>query len=117
AIAFPWANYAGQAEISNGTDLGDGLRALRRLVLAFRSHSKGRLARFRGKIEHARMTKGTIGVAIREKLLSDHILSLEGEYYFLNPTALGQTVGGTYQDLKLKHFNEKVRKYVASALN
>jgi hypothetical protein len=114
AMVFPWSHFVGQAEGANGTDIDEGLRALRRLILAFRSHSRGRLARFRGKIEHARMTKGHIGVAVREKLLSDKILTLEGEYYFINATALGQIVGATYQDLKLKHFNQKVRNYVSA---
>lgn len=114
AVTFPWSHFAGQAGGANGADVSDGLRALRRLVLAFRSHSKGRLARFKDKIEHARMTKGPIGIAVREKLLSDKILSVEGEMYFLNPTALGQVVGATYQDLKLKRFSERVRAYVAS---
>jgi hypothetical protein len=114
AMVFPWSHFAGEPEGTNGADINNGLRALRRLVLAFRSHSKGRLARFQGKIEHARMTKGPIGVAVRKKLLSDKILSLEGDYYFLNPTALGRIVGATYQDVKLKRFNESVRNYVST---
>jgi hypothetical protein len=34
--------------------------------------------------------------------------------YFLNPTTLGQVVGATYQDLKLKRFNERVRNWPIS---
>jgi hypothetical protein len=112
ATNFPWSHFAGPAESDNGTDIGDGLRALRRLILAFRSHSRGRLARFRGKIEHTRMTKGQLGVEVREKLIADKVLSLDGEIYYLDSSALGRVVGATYQDLKLRRFSEKARNYV-----
>ena len=82
--------------------------------MAFRSHSKGRLARFQDKIEHARMTKGALGVEIRHRLMRDKVLSLEDGMYFLDSAALGRVVGATYQDLKLKRFNNKVRAYVSS---
>lgn len=114
ASSYPWAQFAASGTQSLGKDVDEALLGLRRLVLAFRSHSKGRLARFRGKIEHARMTKGKLGVAIRDRLLKDNILSIEGEMYFLDPKALGRIVGATYQDLNLKRFNDQVRRYVAS---
>jgi hypothetical protein len=77
AASYPWAQFVAQTKGTSGDDLNDGLRGLRRLILAFRSHSKGRLARFQDKIEHARMTKGTLGVEIRQRLMRDDILSLE----------------------------------------
>jgi hypothetical protein len=114
ATAYPWSQFAGMAESGDERDISEGLRALRRLVIAFRSHSKGRLARLQDKIEHARMTKGRLGVAIRERMVKDGILSLEGNIYFLNSTALGQIVGATYQDVNMKRFNDKVRQYIQS---
>jgi len=59
------------------------------------------------------MTKGNLGLAIRQKLMKDGILSHEGEMYFLNSKALGMIVGATYQDLNLKRFNDQVRQYVS----
>jgi hypothetical protein len=112
ASAYPWSTFATISDGTNGGDVSDALRALRRLVLAFRSHSKGRLARYRDKIEHARMTKGGLGVALRERMVKDGILSLEGDMYFLDPSALGKLVGVTYQDLKLRRFGAKAREYV-----
>ncbi len=46
--------------------------------------------------------------------MRDGILSVEHDMYFLNPSALGAVVGATYQDLKLKRFNDQVRRYVAT---
>lgn len=90
----------------------DALRALRRLVITFRSHSKGRLARYRGKTEHAQMTKGTLRDALRKSLISDGVLSLEGSMYFLDPKALGARVGLLFLDEKLKRYSPQVRAYV-----
>lgn len=116
ANTYPWASFASDSTQADDTGLGDALRALRRLVLAFRSHSKGRLARYRDKIEHARMTKGTIGIALRQKMVSDGILSLEESMYFLEPDILGSKVGATYQDLKLKRYGASIRGYVRDVL-
>lgn len=114
ANAYPWAGFGAEVLGDVGQSIDEELRALRRLVMAFRSHSKGRLARFQDKIEHARMTKGGVGIAIRERLLKDKILSREGNMYFLDPDALGRVTGATFYDLKLKRFNLRVQEYVAS---
>jgi hypothetical protein len=92
------------------SNIHNALLRLRKLVMAFRSHSKGRLARFKGKIEHVRMTKGSLGVAIRDKLIKDRVLSLERDMYFLDPQALGAVVGASYQDLNQRRFNVSVRR-------
>src|SRR6185312_10023612 len=89
ASAYPWTHVAPIANGEVDKNIDEALRGLRRLILAFRSHSRGRLARFQDKIEHRRITKGALGVAIRERMLRDKILTLEGNMYFLNPVALG----------------------------
>lgn len=116
AGAYPWTHFAAAA--GSGTDkaLDEDLRGLRRLVLAFRSHSRGRLARYKKKIEHKRMTKGTRGVLIRQVLLEDGILKLEGSMYFLDADALGKIVGASYQDLKLRRLTPSVHSYLAKRL-
>jgi hypothetical protein len=62
------------------------------------------------------MTKGTLGVKVRESLLADRVLTLEGPMYFLNPDALGQVVGLGFQDLKLKRYSSKSREYLKEVL-
>jgi hypothetical protein len=113
AYSYPWTSFATDSNRAEEQHIEPALRSLRRLVLAFRSHSKGRLARFQDKIEHVRITKGP-GEAIRRRMMRDGILSLEGNMYFLDPDVLGRIAGATYQDLKLKRFNQTVRQYVAS---
>lgn len=63
------------------------------------------------------MTKGGLGVALRERLVEDSVLSLEGEMYFLDPDLLGSKVGVSFQDLKLKHYSPKSRTYLQAILD
>jgi hypothetical protein len=115
--SYPWTHFAGEGERPTTPGLDEALRGFRRLVMAFRSHSKGRLARYQGKVEHSRMTKGTQGVAIREQLLADGILTLEGKWYFLDPQRLGKIAGTAYQDLKVKSFSDELKRYVGSIVS
>jgi hypothetical protein len=114
AASYPWTNFAGGLENSDSQSSYEALRALRRFVLAFRSHSKGRLARVEDKIEHKRMTKGILGEKLRQRLIDDRVVYKEGHMYFLDPDALGRETGATYHDLNLMRYNPAVRQYVLS---
>jgi hypothetical protein len=116
AKGYPWAMFACGEREDDDEQLADAQRVFRRLCISFRSHSKGRLARYRGKVEHFRMTKGDLGVALREKLLSDGVLSLEGAMYFLDADLLGQRVGTSFQDLKMKRYSPETLAYLRAVL-
>jgi len=114
-VNYPWSGFRrGEGDEDEPNNIHDALSRLCKLILAFRAHGQGQLARYRGKIEHSRITKGALGEAIRERLLEDQILSLHGTIYFLDSTRLGEIVGATYHDLKLKRFNQQIRDYVAT---
>ena len=114
---YPWNPFASTGGEDLDPRMADAQRALRRLCISFRSHSKGRLARYKGKVEHFRMTKGALGVALRQRLVADKVLSLEGAMYFLEPNVLGDKVGVSFQDLKLKHYSPQSRTYLQSVLD
>jgi hypothetical protein len=111
ATAYPWTHFASIQGDEETGDIDEVLRGIRRLILAFQSHRRDRLARVEDKIEHRRITKGPVGVAIREKMMRDGILTREGGWYFLNPEALGRVAGASYHELKLKRFNDRIRSY------
>jgi len=115
--AYPWTPFSSDGGEDSDPRIAEAQRALRRLCISFRSHSKGRLARYKGKVEHARMTKGPLGVALRDRLVADKVLSLESTMYFLEPDLLGHVVGVTFQDLKLKHYPPKSRVYLQEILD
>lgn len=114
--AYPWNGYSMPQPKSEAPETSDALRALRRLIIAFRSHSKGQLARFKDKIEHARMSKGNIGEALRNRLLDDKVLIVEGPMYFLDPKSLGSIVGISFQDAKMKNYGAQTLTYVQSLI-
>lgn len=117
SMVYPWNPFASDGGEDPDLRMADAQRALRRLCISFRSHSKGRLARYKGKVEHFRMTKGALGVALRQRLVTDRVLSLEGTMYFLEPNALGDKVGISFQDLKLKHYSPQSRAYLQRVLD
>ena len=95
--------------------MDEALRRFRKFVIAFQSHGKGRLARFKGKIEHARMTKGT-GQVVLDLMLAEGILSLRGPMYFLDPDRLGAQTGATYVDCMARRFDAKAVAFAQRAL-
>ncbi|WP_247423935.1 hypothetical protein [Ralstonia pseudosolanacearum] len=114
---YPWAPFSCGGVEDHDERMAEVQRAFRRLCISFRSHSKGRLARYKGKVEHFRMTKGNLGVALRERLLTDDVLSLEGKMYFLDPDALGEKAEVTFQDLKMKRYSTGTTAYLSKILD
>lgn len=114
AVSYPWTQFTAPFVDSENPQTTAALRILRRLVMAFRSHSKGELARFKDKIEHQRMLKGEVGVALLQKLLSDGVIHLRSPMYVLNADVLGAKVGASFLDVKLKRYSTQTRNYVQS---
>ena len=114
--SYPWSTFTFHAREDNDPRMADAQRALRRLCMSFRSHSKGQLARYVDKVEHFRMTKGNLGLRLRQKLMEDKVLSIEGQMYILNPDTLGAVVGISFQDLKLKKYSTAANAYLAELL-
>jgi hypothetical protein len=95
--------------------MDEALRRLRKFVIAFRSHSKGNLARYRGKIEHSRMTKGA-GQSVLKLLVDQGILTLDGNMYILDPDQLAARAGTNYTDAMARRFGEETIAFVRQAL-
>ena len=113
---YPWTEFSLAETQVFDPDLSRMLRIFRRLVMAFRSHSKGRLARFRDKIEHSRMLKGEDGRRLLEKLSKDKVLSLEGAMYYLDADALGAKTGASFLDVNLKNYSQETLDYVRTVI-
>lgn len=112
--SYPWTSFDitdGQGEAAH---VSEGLRTLRRLIMAFRSHSKGQLARLRDKIDHFRMLKGRIGEALLKKLIDDGIIWADGPMYCLDANKLGANVGISYQEAQAKEYSAKTREYLSN---
>lgn len=112
--AYPWTSFNVADAQGEAAHVSEGLRTLRRLVMAFRSHSKGQLARFRDKIDHFRMLKGRVGEALLQKLIDDEIIWAEGAMYCLDANKLGAKVGISFQDAQAKEYSQQTRDYLSN---
>jgi hypothetical protein len=113
---FPWTAFAVSPTVAEDPRVEEALRRFRKFVIAFRSHSKGSLARYKAKIEHARMTKGS-GRKILNQMIDDGILKLIGTQYHLNAATLGSHTGTTYSDAMARRFGDSAIAFVSRALN
>lgn len=109
--AFPWTKYSTCPTSTPDPRIDEGLRRLRKFVIAFRSHSKGSLRRLKDKIDHSRMTKG-VGQAILNALQREKIITTVGEMYDLNADLLGEKLGCTYADSVRRKFPEKTIAFI-----
>jgi hypothetical protein len=115
ARGYPWTSFATSPSPVSDPRVDEALRRLRKFVIAFRSHSKGSLARYRAKLDHARMTKGS-GQAVLELLLQEGILSIAGNMYVLDPDRLAANAGTNYVDCTARRFSETTIDFVRRAL-
>lgn len=111
----PWTAFASPRTEVAEPGVEEGLRRLRKFVIAFRSHSKGALKRYRAKLDHSRMTKGS-GKIILDKLIQDEILSVDGPMYVLDPSALAKKAGASYSAAMSQNYSDETLDYVKSAL-
>lgn len=114
-ITYPAINYV-EAEIDFSHDpaLREKYLRLRRILVLFRSHSRGALAKYRAKIEHERVLRNPLGGAILQHLLRDQILTREGDFYFLQPENVHKHLGVSWIDLRKGRTSEKLMDYLRS---
>lgn len=84
-------------------------------MTAFRSHSKGNLARYQAKLEHSRMTKGS-GQTILNVLIDAGIINLNNSMYYLDADKLGAVTGATYADCMSRQYSAKTMAFIAESI-
>lgn len=110
---YPWTNYSYSPSADEVSDtLALTLRVLRRIIMAFRSHSKGRLARLADKINHSRMLKNEYGEKLLATLIKDKIIRQSSHMYYLDPNKLGDIVGISFLDANRKKYSNKTIEYI-----
>ncbi|MBE0671431.1 MAG: hypothetical protein IH588_12645 [Anaerolineales bacterium] len=87
---------------------------LKRILLEFRSHSRGSMARYRQKIEAERVLRNDIGRAVLKRLLNDNVLSLLGRFYHLDPEGLSRHLGVTWHNLRKGQIPDSLSAYLRS---
>src|SRR5262249_2571009 len=112
--AHPWTPYATEEDkaLTNDPPLAKVFRVFRRIAMAFRSHKKGALARYKDKIDHARMLKDDLGVAIKNQLLKDRLMYLKGKFYFWDRKVSSELGGVSWDDLRKRVIPTQLLAYL-----
>ena len=112
-IVYPAINYVEKrSAISLDPNVMEKYFRLRRILLEFRSHSKGSLAKYRHKIEHKRVVKNELGRSVLSKLVSDGVLYLKGNFYHINPDNLSSHLGISWQELRKGKISDALTSYL-----
>ena len=115
----PWINYSFEPPSPASADIEFIRRRLRRILTAFRSHSKGALVRLAAKIDHLRMTKDKRGAFLVERLISDGLLSPfdSGKFYVLDAKKMAQLMNVNYFALQLQQYTKQSDAYLENVLS
>jgi hypothetical protein len=114
-VTYPVVQYASRRRpLPNDPELSQKYFRLKRILMEFRSHSKGALARYKGKIEHERVLKNDVGRRVLERLVADQVLFLKGSFYYVDPEAQNKYLGITWQDLRRGQPSEALLAYLRS---
>jgi len=112
-LMYPCRQYAQKKEkLPSDSSLRQKYLRLKRILLEFRSHSRGSLARYKGKIEDERVLRNPTGHAVLRQLLADKILTLEGNFYYLQSEGVSHHLGVSWVDLKKGQISETLLRYL-----
>ena len=114
-LTYPAIQYVQQREaVPADPSLKEKYLRLKRILVHFRSHSRGTLAKFKKKIENERILGQESGPAILRQLLTDGVLTLDGSFYFLQPEKVDEHLGISWHDLRNGHTSQKLLEYLRS---
>ena len=92
--------------------LNEKHRRLRRILSEFASHKRGRLAKFRRKIEHERVLRGELGRRVLRALISKHVLSKDTKFYYVDGAMFSEKLGISWQELRQYKVNKKLEEFL-----
>jgi hypothetical protein len=114
-LAYPAIRYAQRrSKLPSDPHIVQKYLRLKRILVEFRSHSKGSLARFKDKIESERVLKNDIGRSVLQRLLEDKVLHLDGKFYRLNPEGLNKHLGMSWENFRRGEASEDMLDYLRS---
>ena len=114
-VAYPAINHVTpKVALPNDPLLHEKYFRLKRILMEFRSHSRGTMAKYKQKIEHDRVLRNDTGRKILKRLLSDGVLQLKEKFYFLIPDAVDKFLGVSWLDLRRGQTDPKLIQYLQS---
>lgn len=113
SLSYPIAQFVRKKEsLPDDSLLTEKYLRIKRILMEFRSHSKGALKKYKDKIDHERVLRNDVGKAILKQLLADDILSESESFYCLDPEMINKHLGISWQDLRRGMPSEKLLNYL-----
>jgi hypothetical protein len=83
-LTYPWAPYR-TAPAADTTDANwDQFSKLRKIMVHFRAHGRGELARYRPFVDNVLVGKSVVAKALMRTLLDKGVIRQDGDFYFLS---------------------------------
>lgn len=113
----PWTEFVRDEDAPpDDPRMDEALRRLKRILRLFGCHGKHQLAKYRGAIDHPRRTNG-LGRVVRDQLLEDDVLSVQGPMYCLDPDRLARVVGLTVHQVRGTGSTPLTQEFLKRTLN
>jgi hypothetical protein len=117
-LYFPIVRYKGamSAELLDDENLFDKYQKLRRILLHFHSHSKGKLAKYKKKISK-RFAPQTVGGSLVEALLNKGVLLEDETMYYIDQKALSDVLGVNFSGIRSYDLPDKLQLFLREVNN
>lgn len=114
-LYYPFSSYSHPIQniSTSRNQINVAYQKLRRMMLMFRAHNKGSLARYCSKIDN-RIGRSELGKTIIQKLMSKGVLSSDGLLYYINSDKFAEVLGMKYDDFRSSTVNEKTKTFIES---
>lgn len=112
--AFPWSDFAVESLVNDVEDklMHEAYMRFKRIVTSLRSHSRGSLARFKGKMENRRVLKNDVGTALLKQLLEDGVMELKDEFYYWRQDRADDVLKVSWHDIRHNHITPNLKDYL-----
>lgn len=110
----PFSEYGTEIQIggSFSKEFVAAFVKLRKILITFRSHSKGSMARYKGKIDDSRISGHDIGKLLINSLLENGIIEDKGYMYHLNRSRTAELLGLTFDKLQATSPTPQMAKFI-----
>ena len=111
-LSYPFVQYHQETKfIDIPQNIEEEYHKMRRIILMFRSHSKGKLARYREKIDN-RIGNVAIGKKVLDALISSGIICIEEHLYTIDNEKIASLLGIKYNDIRSCVINDKIKDFL-----
>lgn len=113
-VNYPFNEFKkSKLKLDDNKDLTEAYQKLRRMLLMFRSHKKGILARCCSKID-SRIGKTDSGKKIIDKLIEKKVLKKDNNFYIVDYDKFAEVLGSKYDDIRSSVVNDKIKEFLSS---